>query len=72
MTVKELRDKLAGLDEKTRVVVDCEDGGEHQLFEIHEVGIQKGAPKRFASGKLGFVFAHNGLVTWLFISVSQE
>jgi len=68
MTVKELREKLAKLDDKTRVVVLWEEGNDQNLFDIDEVSISRGEPKRI-EGKAGFVFDNTGPATWAFINV---
>lgn len=71
MTVKELRDKLSGVDDQTKVVVYREDGTEQQFFEIDEVSLTRGTPKR-VNGKPGFEFDSKGLVTWLFVNVTSD
>jgi hypothetical protein len=71
MTVKELRDKLSSVDDQTRVIAYREDGAEQQLFEIEEVSLTKGTPKR-VEGKPGFEFDSKGLVAWLFITVTSD
>jgi hypothetical protein len=72
MTVKELRDKLSGFQDGTSVYVYWEEGSEHQFFGIEDVSMQKGEPKRFSDGKVGFKFDSNGPVSWLFLSVGPE
>jgi hypothetical protein len=69
MTVKQLREALSKLDENTNIVVYCQDGNEHQFFEINTVSLRKGAPKRLAGERAGFEFAHDGPAEWAFISV---
>jgi hypothetical protein len=70
MTVKELRQKLSKIDDKTDVVVYWEEGKEHQYFEIDDVSLHSGTPQRHPSGNVGFRFETKGPATWLFISVS--
>jgi hypothetical protein len=71
MTVKELRDKLSGVPDQTKVVAYREDEKEPQLFEIDEISVAKGTPKR-VEGKPGFEFDSKGLVAWLFITVTPD
>ena len=71
MTVKELRDKLSGVDDQTKVVAYREDGPETQFFEIDEVSLTKGTPDRL-KGKPVFKFDSQGLVAWLFISITSD
>lgn len=70
MTVKELREKLSHLDDKTRVVVFAEDEPRQALFEIDDVSICTGTPKRLEDGKAVFSFGKDGPASWLFISIS--
>ncbi|MGD0956465.1 MAG: hypothetical protein ABR953_06485 [Candidatus Acidiferrales bacterium] len=70
MTVKELRQKLSGLDQSTKVVVWWERNGDSTLLDIHEVSLARGTPKRDANNKPGFEFDGNGPVVWLFITVA--
>ena len=70
MTVKELREKLSRLDDKTRVVVLAEDEPGQPLFEIDDVSLHTGTPSRPEDGKAAFTFGKDGPATWLFISVS--
>ncbi len=71
MNVKELRDKLSKLDDKTTVVVYWEREADSQYFEIDDVSLAKGTPRRHADGKVGFTFEKEGPATWLFISISS-
>jgi hypothetical protein len=71
MTVKELRDKLAGIADQTKVVAYREEGTEQQFFEIDEVSLTRGTPKR-VKGKPGFEFDSKGLVDWVFINVTSD
>ncbi len=72
MTVKELREKLARLDDKADVYIVWEDDNESRFFGIDAVSLQRGTPKRHLSGKVGFKWEANGPVEWAFISVSEE
>lgn len=72
MTVKELRDRLSHLDDKTQVVVYWENGNEQHCFGIDDVSLKRGTPTRLGSGKAAFAFDAQGLVSWLFIVVSPE
>jgi len=72
MTVKELRERLAKLDDKTDIVVYWEEGSEHHYFSIDDVSLTRGTPRRHADGKPGFTFDSKGPAAWLFISVSPE
>jgi hypothetical protein len=71
MTVRELRNQLSKAPDDMKVVVHWEDGAEHQCFGIDEVAPYKGNPCR-VGGKAGFTADSEGLVTWLFISISPE
>jgi hypothetical protein len=72
MTVKELREKLARLDDKADIYIVWEDGNESRFFGIDEVSLQRGTPRRHPSGKVGFTWDHKGPVEWAFISASEE
>jgi len=72
MTVKELREKLAGLDDKADVYVVWEDNNESRFFGIDAVSLQRGTSKRHPSGRVGFRWEANGQVEWAFITVSEE
>ncbi len=72
MTVKELREKLAQLDDKADVYIVWEDANESRFFGIDAVSLQRGTPKRHPSGKVGFKWEASGPVEWAFISVSEE
>ncbi len=69
MTVAELRDKLAGLDGKTNVVIYRETDSDTQFFEIADVSLSSGVPKRDDAGRGGFTFEGSGPATCLFITV---
>jgi hypothetical protein len=71
MTVKELRQKLTGLDEGTNVIVFWERDDGSNFLDIHDAATAKGTLKRDANGKAGFEFDSKGPATWLFINVSQ-
>lgn len=70
MTVRELREKLSEVDDKTKVVVYAEDEATNRLFEIDEVSICTGTPGRDQAGKAGFSFGKDGPASWLFIAVT--
>ncbi len=72
MTVKELREKLARLDDKADVYIVWEDHNESRFFGIDAVSLQRGTPRRHPSGKVGFKWEANGPVEWAFITVSEE
>jgi len=72
MTVKQLREKLAGLDDKMPVVVYWEDRDDQRFFEIDDISPTKGTPKRLKSGKPGFTFDRSGPATWCFIMISPD
>lgn len=73
MTVRELREKLAQLDDKADVFIVWEDDNhESRFFGIDAVSLQRGTPKRHPSGKVGFKWDANGPVEWAFISVTEE
>lgn len=69
MTVKELKQKLSKFDEKTPVVLYREADSDMELFEIADIAVSAGTPRRDDNGKAGFTFENNGPVKWLFISV---
>lgn len=71
MTVKELREKLAGLDDKTDVVVYWEADNEQRFFEIDDISTVKGRRNR-VGGKPAFTFDRNGPDTCLFITISPD
>jgi hypothetical protein len=70
MTVKELREKLAKLDDKARVVVRWDNEGGLNLFEIDDVSLSRGTPTR-TKGKAGFKFQSTGIAEWAFVSINQ-
>lgn len=71
MNVKELRDKLVGMNDNTRVTVYWEDGNEAHYFEIDTVSEDRGTPKRLDNGKAGFEFNRkSGEGTRVVLSVS--
>jgi hypothetical protein len=72
MKVKELRERLSKLDDKTDIVVYWEEGSEHQYFGIDDVSLTRGTPRRHADGKPGFAFDSKGPAARLFITVSPE
>jgi hypothetical protein len=72
MTVKELREKLARLDDKADIYIVWEDDNESRFFGIDEVSLQRGTPRRHPSGKVGFMWDSKGPVEWAFISVTEE
>jgi hypothetical protein len=72
MNVKELREKLARLDDKADVYIAWEDGNDSRFFGIDDVNLQSGTPRRHANGKVGFTWDRSGPVEWAFISVSEE
>lgn len=69
MTVKELREKLSPLDDKTRVVVYTENESRLDIFEIEDISIATGTPDRLEDGKAVFAFDGKGPASWLFIQV---
>ena len=69
MTVKELRDKLAGFDANTTIAVYREGDLDMDFFEISDVSLSSGTPRRHENGKAGFTFANDGLVKWALISI---
>ena len=71
MTVKELRDKLTRLNDKSKVVVYWENGKPHQFFEIDDVSLTKGTPIRDDKGRARFKFG-DGPANWLFIGISPD
>jgi hypothetical protein len=68
VTVKELRDKLAKLDDKAKVVVRWERDDVQDLFEIDDVSTSKGTPKRI-DDKAGFEYKSEGEAEWVFLSI---
>jgi hypothetical protein len=74
MTVKELRDKLAGLDAAMPVTVCWEDGDNQRFFEIDDVSPKKGTPKRLENGigQLVFTVERSGPASWCFITISPD
>jgi hypothetical protein len=67
MTVANLQDQLSKLPADARVVVYWET--DNQFFEIDEVSLRKGTPKRI-KGKAGFEFdSQSGIAAWVFVSV---
>jgi hypothetical protein len=70
MTVKELRGKLAGLDESTNVIVYWERDGGSNFLDVEDAATATGTPNK-VNGKTGFAFDSKGPATWLFISVSE-
>lgn len=72
MTVRQLKEKLAKLDDKMKVVVcweDLEHSSDQHMFEIDDVSEVKGTPRRHSNGKAGFTFSNEGEVTWAFIMI---
>jgi hypothetical protein len=76
MNVRELREKLSGVSDDTKVVVWWEQDRTVDrtvdLFEIHDVSLATGTPGRAEdNGKSTFTVDRTGLATWLFISVDR-
>jgi hypothetical protein len=71
VTVGELRKKLEGLDPKAHVVVYTEaEAGKH-MYEVSDVSMSKGTPRRHENGKAGFSFDQASAIEWLFISIEE-
>jgi hypothetical protein len=72
MTVQQLKDKLNGMDSKTRVVISREGDRHFDFFEISDVSLHAGEPSRDeGTRKAEFKFDRNGPATWLFINVEE-
>ena len=69
MTVKELTEKLAKLDANMTITAYREDESGTDFFEISDVSVSAGTPRRFDNGKVGFTFKNDGSVKWAFISL---
>jgi hypothetical protein len=72
MIVKELRDRLSQFPDHNKVVVYRADNDRQSFFEIGDVALNKGTPRRGENDKLGFRFDVNGSAEWLFVSVIPE
>jgi hypothetical protein len=72
MKVKELVQKLATLDQNSKVVVYWEDVDKQRFFEIDEISLTKGTPRRGEDGRPGFTFDPKGPAAWVFINVNPE
>jgi hypothetical protein len=72
MTVGELKKKLAAMDDKTPVTVSLDTEEGIDLFEIDEVAIHIGDPRRHPdTRKAGFRFSGDGPAKWAFISIVE-
>jgi hypothetical protein len=72
MTVAELRKKLEGMDDKTWVVILRETDTEMSLYEVGDVALHRGTPRRHeATGKALFTTSMDGPATWLFIEALE-
>ena len=70
MNVKELRDKLAKMNDDNRVIIYWDDGRENQYFEIEEVSVHRGTSDRLPNGKVAFRFnERDGKDTLVFLSI---
>lgn len=71
VTVGELRKKLESLDPKAHVVVYAETETGMDMYEVSDVSMGKGTPRRHENGKAGFSFDRTGPIEWLFISIEE-
>jgi len=71
MTVAELRKKLEGIDPKTEIVIARETDLSLDLFDVGDVSIAVGTPRRDAKGKARFKFEKDGPAHWLFIYAEE-
>jgi hypothetical protein len=71
MTVKELREKLAGFGENIEVVGLWERNDPIVLY-IHEISQSQGTRVKLPNGKEGFTFDRNGPATCVLITVDNK
>jgi len=72
MTVGELKAKLENLDPKTQVCIIRESEDGLDIFEVGDVAVHKGTPKRYPdTRKALFSFDGIGPASWLFISTQE-
>ena len=72
MKIKELREQLANLSDDTPIVVYWEDGAKQHFFDIGDVSLTKGTPRRDKQGRPGFTFDRKGSAAWAFINIVPE
>ena len=72
VTVAELQEALDRQDPQTKVIVCFEMEGETCLYEITDVSVGKGNPRRDEeTHKATFGFDRGGLATWVFITLKS-
>jgi|HubBroStandDraft_4_1064222.scaffolds.fasta_scaffold119089_2 hypothetical protein len=73
MTVEELRTQLSNLDGTTQVAVFRENPqGKTLSFDIEDISMRRGTPKRDSENKPDFAFKNDGSANWLFIRISRD
>ncbi len=71
MTVKELKQKLAKMDDKEYVAITLEDDAGLQFFDLIDVSSHRGTPMRTPDGEAGYTFESSGPANWTFIQIEK-
>ena len=71
MTVRELKEKIAKLDDDMQVVAYREIDRDTEFYDVIDVSAARGTPRRLEDGKFGLTFDHAGAVQWLLITIGE-